>query len=57
MSPKVGRPTENPKNDRITVRLDEKTTTILNEYCKQEKTDRATAIRIGINKLEADIKK
>lgn len=57
MSPKVGRPTANPKNERITVRLDEKSSDILYEYCNQEKVDRATAIRVGISKLEADIKK
>lgn len=54
---KMGRPTNNPKTDRITVRLDNETSTILNDYSIQEDIDKAEAIRIGIKKLRADIKK
>ncbi|HIW82650.1 MAG TPA: hypothetical protein H9742_14210 [Candidatus Acetatifactor stercoripullorum] len=57
MSPRTGRPTDNPKNERITVRLDVDSTTILDEYCKQETVERAEAIRRGIKKLKSDIKK
>ena len=57
MSPQTGRPTENPKGKPIHVRLDEKSEKILEEYTKQEKVSRAEAIRQGIGKLEADIKK
>jgi hypothetical protein len=58
MSPRTGRPTDNPKKaDRLTVRLDEESSTILNKYCEQENIDKGKAIRRGIKKLEADIKK
>jgi hypothetical protein len=57
MSPRTGRPTDNPKQERITVRLDEKSSDILKSYCEQETVEKAEAIRRGIKKLEADIKK
>lgn len=56
-SKKIGRPTTNPKTDRITVRLDNESSDILDKYCNQEKIKPAEAVRIGIKKLEEDIKK
>lgn len=57
MSPRTGRPTDNPKRERITVRLDETSSEILDRYCEQEKCERAEAIRRGVKKLKDDIKK
>ena len=57
MSPKTGRPTSNPKGKPIHVRLDERCEKILKEYTDQEHCGNAEAIRRGIVKLEADIKK
>lgn len=57
MSPRTGRPTQNPKREKITVRLDEDSVDILKDYCEQEKTEKAEAVRRGIKKLEADINK
>lgn len=57
MSPRTGRPTDNPKNERITVRLDRSSSEILENYCVQENIERAEAIRRGIRKLEVEIKK
>lgn len=57
MSPRTGRPTDNPKSERITVRLDKESSEILNSYCNQEQIERAEAIRRGIKKLSSDIKK
>lgn len=58
MSPKTGRPKiENPMNERVTVRLDEKSANILLKYCKQENIEKAEAIRRGISKLEPEIQK
>jgi len=54
---KIGRPTSNPKNDRITVRLDKKSESVLSLYCKQESVDRAEAVRRGVCKLESDLRK
>lgn len=57
MSPRTGRPTDNPKAERITVRLDEKAAEIMKEYCEQEHVDKAEAVRRGLKKLECEIKK
>ncbi len=53
----MGRPTSNPKIDRLTVRLDILTKTILDKYCEQENIKPTEAIRRGVKKLESDIKK
>ena len=57
MSPRTGRPTDNPKSERITVRLDNECSEILKVYCEQENVEKAEAIRRGISKLKPDIKK
>lgn len=58
MSPRTGRPkAENPKNVKVSVRLDREHQEILKNYCEQEQVDKAEAIRRGISKLENDIKK
>ena len=58
MSPRIGRhKSNNPKDTRITIRLDKEDCKILERYCEQEQVDKAKAIRTGIKKLEADLKK
>ena len=58
MSPRTGRPKiDNPKSDRITVRLDSERVCTLKQYCEQEQIERGEAIRRGIDKLKVDIKK
>ncbi len=57
MSPRTGRPTDNPKGTPVQVRLDAKSEMILEKYKQQENITRAEAIRRGIAKLESDIKK
>lgn len=57
MEKKRGRPTNNPKLNRITVRIDDKTLQILDEYCLQNDVDRGEATRRGINKLKDDLQK
>lgn len=54
---KIGRPTDNPKINRITVRLDKDSSDILSNYCKQESIKPPEAIRRSIKKLSTDIKK
>ena len=54
MSP-MGRPTDNPKPYKITVRLDEAAQKTLEAYCKQENIERGEAVRRGIKKLESEI--
>lgn len=57
MSPRTGRPTDNPKPYKLTVRVDEESKEILDKYTEQEKVSQMEAIRRGIKKLEADITK
>ncbi len=56
MSPRTGRPTNNPKPYKITTRIDEESKIILDTYCKQENVTQMEAVRRGIKKLEADLK-
>lgn len=56
VSPKTGRPTDNPKQDRITVRLDKEASEILEKYCQKQNVEKAEAIRRGVKKLAEDIK-
>jgi metal-responsive CopG/Arc/MetJ family transcriptional regulator len=57
MNAKMGRPTDNPKPERISVRLDEECIEVLNQYCEETKVTRVEAVRQGIKKLKPDIKK
>ena len=57
MSPRAGRPTNNPKTKPMTIRLDEESVTIMETYCKQEKVGKSEAVREGLKRLESDIKK
>lgn len=45
---KMGRPTDNPKETSIHVRLDAACVEILKQYCEQEHVGRAEATRQGI---------
>ena len=49
---KMGRPTDNPKGTRITVRLDSESNKILNEYCDEKQISKADAIRKAIKGLK-----
>ena len=53
---KIGRPTDNPKNSRLDIRLDDECIEILEKYSKQENKSKAESARIGIKKLKVDIK-
>lgn len=57
MSAKMGRPTDNPKNIMIRVRMDEETVKTMDECAKQLNTTRSEVIRTGIKKVYGDIKK
>ncbi len=49
---KLGRPTDNPKNIRLAVRMDKDTFEILENYCKKENISKMEGIRRGIRKLD-----
>lgn len=57
MSPRTGRPTDNPKGNSVHVRLDDESAKILDSYCTQENIKRAEGIREGIKLLQNKIKK
>jgi len=53
----MGRPTDNPKEKPLYVRLDKESEEILEAYRNQEQVPRAEAARRGIKKLKDDLKK
>ena len=53
----MGRPNEQPKLHKITVRIDEKSKETLDRYCEQKSVNQAEAVRQGIIKLDSDLKK
>ena len=55
MSPRTGRPTDNPKPYRLSVRVDEASKKILEQYTEQEKVSTMEAIRRGIKRLTSHI--
>lgn len=57
MANRIGRPTDNPKIEKVTVRLDAESLQILEKYCKQESIGKAEALRRGVIKLKDDLNK
>ena len=58
ISPRTGRPkTDNPKDERITIRLDAETARKLNENTKFYAETKAESIRRGIEVVNKGIKK
>ena len=56
MSARTGRPTSNPRRDRVGARLDSESMSILERYCEQERISKSEAVIRAIKKLEPDIK-
>lgn len=52
---KMGRPTDNPKPYRMTVKYDEECKEILEAYCKKFNVNKMQAGRAGIKKLKEDL--
>lgn len=57
MSPRTGRPTDNPKLYKFSIRFDEQCKSILKRYCEQEKVSQTEAVRRAIKLLEQSLKK
>lgn len=51
----MGRPTDNPKEYRITIRLDNECKDILDAYRVKHNTTVVESVRTAIKKLEADL--
>lgn len=56
MSPRTGRPTDNPRPNKISIRISDKDKALLEKYCEQQKVNKTEAISRGIQKLESEIK-
>lgn len=56
MSPRTGRPTDNPRPNKVSIRISDGDKRILEKYCEQESVNMTEAISRGIKKLEKDIK-
>ena len=57
MSPRTGRPTENPRPNKLSIRISDEDKKILEDYCEKENVNRTEAISRGIKKLGEDTKK
>ena len=57
MIPRTGRPTDNPRPNKISIRISDADKKILEDYCEQESVNKTEAISRGIKRLENDIKK
>lgn len=57
MSPRTGRPTNDPKKNRVDLRLSDKDIEILEYCCKQTGLSKADIIRKGLYEVYQQIKK
>ncbi len=57
MSPRTGRPTDEPKRHETRIRMSDEDVRILEECCKITGLTKAEIIRLGIRELYAKIKK
>ena len=53
----MGRPTDNPKDKTLFIRLDNESSEVLETYCEQKQVAKAEAARRGIKKLKDDLEK
>lgn len=51
MSPRTGRPTDNPRRNKISIRISDEDKAILDAYCEKENVTKTEAISRGIRKL------
>lgn len=49
---KMGRPTDNPKKTQFSVRFDNETLKILDDYCSEKKLTRPQGVREAVRKLK-----
>lgn len=52
VSPRTGRPTDNPRPNKISIRISNEDKEILERYCEKEKVNKTEAISRGIKKLD-----
>lgn len=56
MSPRTGRPTDNPRPNKISIRISDEDKRILKSYCERESVNMTEAISRGIKMLVKEIK-
>ena len=54
---KLGRPTDNPRRNKISIRINDRSKELLDRYCSEKGVTKTDAIERGIIKLEEDLKK
>ena len=54
---KLGRQSDNPSRNKISIRINDKSLDILERYCSEKSVNKTEAIERGIIKLEEDLKK
>lgn len=52
MSPRTGRPTDNPRPNKLSIRISDEDKKILEDYCEENDVNRTEAISRGIKKLK-----
>lgn len=52
MSPRTGRPTDNPRPNKLSIRISDEDKKILEDYCEKNDVNRTEAISRGIKKLQ-----
>ncbi len=52
MSPRTGRPTNNPRPNKLSIRISDEDKKILEKYCEENNVNRTEAVSRGIKKLE-----
>lgn len=52
MSPRTGRPTDNPRPNKISIRISDEDKMILETYCEKENVNKTEAISRGIKLLD-----
>lgn len=57
MSAKLGRPSNNPRLNKISIRISDSDKEILDSYCEMHQVTKTEALSRGIKKLKDDIKK
>lgn len=49
---KIGRPTDNPKTTQFSIRFDDETLSILDDYCQSKSLTRPQGVREAVRRLK-----
>lgn len=54
---KMGRPTNNPRPNKLSIRISDEDKKTLEDYCETENVNKTEAISRGIKRLRSDLEK